>query len=146
MIYAWPGDPGFDQQDSSEFFTLSYQAYDLTKGVFIEQSALTWAIFLVAIICFDVAIYIMKRTCSSAEGKCPKLYAKLAELHSQFRWNVYIRYLMLAYIDIVLIAGIVLFDGSEEVLSFSGIVAVLVITFTFFIPLSVLFYLCQKFN
>jgi len=53
---------------------------------------------------------------------------------------------MLAYIDIVLIAGIVLFDGSEEVLSISGILALLVITFTFFIPLSVLFYLCSKFN
>ena len=52
----------------------------------------------------------------------------------------------MAYIDLVLIAGIVLFESSEDVLSLWGIVALLVITFTIFIPLSVLFYLCSKFN
>lgn len=52
----------------------------------------------------------------------------------------------MAYMDLVLIAGIVIFDSSEDVLSFKGIMALLVITFTFFIPLAVLGYLCSKFD
>ena len=64
----------------------------------------------------------------------------------QFRYNVYIRYIMMAYMDLVLIAGLVLFDPDEETLSFKGILAILVLVFTFFIPLCVLCYLCTKFN
>ena len=53
---------------------------------------------------------------------------------------------MMSYMDLVLIAGLVLFDNNDDVLSIKGILALLVITFAFFIPLSVLFYLCAKFN
>ena len=51
---------------------------------------------------------------------------------------------MIAYMDLVLIASLVLFHN--DVLSFYGILALLIITFAFFVPLSVLFYLCSRFN
>ena len=53
---------------------------------------------------------------------------------------------MMAYMDMVLIAGLVFFDPSEEKLSFRGMVALLVIILMFFIPLCILFYLCSKFD
>ena len=80
------------------------------------------------------------------DGSCPNLYKKLVDLHGQYRWNIYIRFLMMAYIDLVIIAGVVLFDSDDDVLSFPGIIALLVISFTFFMPLLVLFYLCSKFD
>ena len=52
----------------------------------------------------------------------------------------------MAYMDMVLIAGLVFFDPSEEKLSFRGMVALLVIILMFFIPLCILFYLCSKFD
>ena len=52
---------------------------------------------------------------------------------------------MMAYIDLVFIAGIVLAD-NENVLSFSGIIALIVITITVFTPWLVLFTLCAKFD
>ncbi len=53
---------------------------------------------------------------------------------------------MMAYLDLVFIAGIILFDMNQDILSLTSIVALLLITFTVFIPWLVLFYLCAKFD
>ena len=54
--------------------------------------------------------------------------------------------MMMAYLDFVFIAGIVIFDMEEDVLSLVSISALLLLTFTVFLPWLVLFYLCAKFN
>ena len=53
---------------------------------------------------------------------------------------------MMAYLDMVFIAGIIIADTEEDVLSFSSIIALLLLTFTVFLPWLVLFYLCAKFD
>ena len=52
---------------------------------------------------------------------------------------------MIAYLDIVFITGVILFD-SEDIISARSLVALLVLLVTFFIPLSLLFYLFAKFD
>ena len=68
------------------------------------------------------------------------------KLYGQFRYNIYIRFMMMAYLDMVFIAGIIIADTEEDVLSFSSIIALLLLTFTVFLPWLVLFYLCAKFD
>ena len=81
LIFTWPGDKeGYYDQESSDFFNLSYQAYDLSKKIFVEQSALIWAVLLGVIIILDIVIYIVKQTCKP-DGSCPKMYSCLTNLH-----------------------------------------------------------------
>lgn len=60
---------------------------DLKKQIFINQSALVWAVFLGVIIILDVVLYILKRTCNKApaadDNKEPadSSDGKLATLH-----------------------------------------------------------------
>jgi len=54
--------------------------------------------------------------------------------------------MIVAYMDLVFISGIVLFDSEEDVLSFRSIIALLILSFTVFLPWLVLFYLCAKFE
>lgn len=53
---------------------------------------------------------------------------------------------MVAYLDLVFIAGVILFDSEEEVLTFKSILALLVLSFAVFLPWLVLFYLFAKFD
>ena len=53
---------------------------------------------------------------------------------------------MIAYLDLSFIAGIVLFDPKENILSAQSIVALIVLSFTVFLPWLVLFYLFAKFG
>ena len=53
---------------------------------------------------------------------------------------------MIAYLDLSFIAGIVLFDPKENILSAQSIVALIVLSFTVFLPWLVLFYLFAKFD
>lgn len=76
----------------------------------------------------------------------PRLHKWASRLSGQFRYNIYIRFLMLAYFDLVFIAGVILFDSSEEVLSMKSILSLLVLSFTVFLPWLVLFYLFAKFD
>ena len=82
----------------------------------------------------------------SPDGNYPRVHKYLAGIHEQFRFNVYIRYLMLAYFDMVFIAGTVLFDLHEEVLTGRSILALFVLTLTVFLPFIVVFFLCVKFD
>lgn len=54
--------------------------------------------------------------------------------------------MMMAYLDLVFVSGLVLFDEQENVLSLRSIVALLVLSFTVFLPWILLFYLCAKFG
>ena len=90
-------------------------------------------------------ILVVKQTCSP-DGNYPKCFKLLVSLHEQFRWNIYIRYLMMAYLDFVFISGIVIFDPAYNVLTPSGIIAIFTMTFTVFVPWMILFYLCAKFD
>ena len=61
------------------------------------------------IVVAHIAVKILKSVCSSNDAN-GKLAKKLGELQGQFRYNIYIRYMMMAYLDFVFIAGIVIFD------------------------------------
>ena len=80
------------------------------------------------------------------DGNYPRVSKFFVGLHASFRYNMYIRYLMLAYFDMVFISGVILFDLDEDVLTFRSIIALFVLTLTFFLPWLVVFFLCIKFE
>ena len=73
LIFSWPGDPGYADQISSDYYGLSFQAYDIDRDKLLEQSALIWISLLVVIFLLDMVILVVSSTCS-ADGSCPKLF------------------------------------------------------------------------
>ena len=80
------------------------------------------------------------------QGKESCLHKLVVRLQLQFRYNIYIRFLMVAYLALVFISGLILFEETENVLSLKSLCALLVLTFTVFLPWLLLIWLCAKFD
>lgn len=132
-----------EDQVHDDFYNLSYQAFDLPKSKFLSESFIFWVCLLGLIIVSDFGFRCLRSTFSK-DGRYPKFYKSLDYLCGQFRYNIYIRYVMTAYLDMVFIAGLVL--NSEETLSLKSLVALLVLALAFCLPWGVLIYLSFKFD
>lgn len=69
----------------------------------------------------------------------------MLRLLGQFRYNIYIRFLMLSYFDIVFISGVMIAD-NESALHWSSLLAYLILSTMMIIPLFVTIFLCTKFD
>lgn len=110
----------------------------------MTESALTWLLILAAVIVTDVAVSVLRGRVDA--DRSPRIHKWITNLKVQYRYNIYIRLLQVAYFDLVFIAGMILFDTDEEVLTLKSIVALLILSFTVFLPWLVLFYLFSKFE
>jgi len=75
-----------------------------------------------------------------------KLQNWAAEVKSQFRYNIYIRYVMVSYLDGVFVAGASLYGSDKDVLSLKSVFAILVLAFSMCVPFLVLIFLCSNFD
>ena len=116
----------------------------MTKSRLLTESALTWLLILAAVIVTDVAVSVLRGRVDA--DRSPRIHKWITNLKVQYRYNIYIRLLQVAYFDLVFIAGMILFDTDEEVLTLKSIVALLILSFTVFLPWLVLFYLFSKFE
>ena len=68
-LYKYPGDPGVDSLDHSEYLNLSFRSYSIRQDDLLYMSALTWILILVLIIVIDVVVSIaVKSTQCCNEG------------------------------------------------------------------------------
>lgn len=132
-------------QKHEDYFNLSFKAYNVSMDDIIMWSPVFWLGILLVIFVIDMIIKLIHQSIKP-DGNYPRVSKFFAGLHASFRFNIYIRYLMLAYFDMVFISGVILFDLKEDVLTIRSIVALFVLTLTFFLPWLVVFFLCIKFN
>mmetsp|Transcript_3910 Transcript_3910/g.4624 ORF Transcript_3910/g.4624 Transcript_3910/m.4624 type:complete len:328 (-) Transcript_3910:861-1844(-) len=128
-----------------DYFNLSFRSYSIRQEDLLYMSAMTWIGIFVLIVATDILVCLAVKSTKCCQEGC--LHKLLLRLKSQYRFNIYIRYLMTVYLDLVFITGILIADDDgSTALHWTSLLAYLILSVSVFIPFMVMIYLCARFD
>lgn len=143
----WPRGSQFlgVENDAISFYSKNYFFYGVSgQKLSISISLIAGGFFILG--CAHLIFFLCHKYKCCCKSR--KSVANLELILQHFKWNVYIRWFMLGYLDMVFIASARIFDSDQETtLQLVGtVIGILVLVGTLVIPILALYYLYAHFD
>ena len=128
---------------NKDYFSKSYYFYGLDNSKLI-QSLTLYSILFFCIGMTNILVYVLKR--KEVGGERIQKFVKWAA--AQFKFNVYIRFLMFSYIDLAFLSAVRVFnsDQSTAILKLGMVGGIVILILTFALPIIIVTLLFLKFD
>jgi uncharacterized membrane protein len=126
-----------------DYFNINYDYYWLNIAK-LAQALFLIVILLVIIIVANLVVFLLY----AASDKQSPRGKKLGEILSQFKFNVYIRYYMLAFFDITFFSVMKIVEGNDSTSArkMATLASKIIICFSFVVPVVLNFIVCKRFE